>query len=176
MKQLVLSYQESLEVQIPYTYTIRPDHIVRLISDFVDSLPLDMLQKYTPHTGRRAFHPAMLLKMTLYAYSQGQTSGRKIQAMNEDNLPMKWLTQDTSISYRTINRFRVASSTQDLIKQMYLSFYAQLKEQDLVSDEAIFVDGTKIKADANKYSFVWRKATEKTRPSWIKKQVTYMMK
>ncbi|MBN7274624.1 hypothetical protein GNF18_05660 [Ligilactobacillus pobuzihii] len=59
---------------------------------------------------------------------------------------------------------------------MYLSFYAQLKEQDLVSDEAIFVDGTKIKADANKYSFVWRKATEKTRPSWIKKQVTYMMK
>src|SRR5699024_6297420 len=85
----------------------------------------------------------------------------KIQAMNEDNLPMKWLTQDTSISYRTINRFRVASSTQDLIKQMYLSFYAQLKEQDLVSDEAIFVDGTKIKADTNKYSFVWRKATEK---------------
>nr|WP_206463494.1 transposase [Ligilactobacillus pobuzihii] len=51
-----------------------------------------------------------------------------------------------------------------------------MKEQDLVSDEAIFVDGTKIKADANKYSFVWRKATEKTRPSWIKKQVTYMMK
>ena len=153
--------QESLEVQIPYTYTIRPDHIVRIISDFVDSLPLDMLLKNTPHTGRRAFHPAMLLKMTLYAYSQGQTSGRKIQAMNEDNLPMKWLTQDTSISYRTINRFRVASSTQGLIKQMYLSFYAQLKEQDLVSDEAIFVDGTKIKADANKYSFVWRKATEK---------------
>lgn len=36
-----------------------------------------------------------------------------------------------------------------------------MKEQDLVSDEAIFVDGTKINADANKYSFVWRKATEK---------------
>ncbi len=42
--------QESLEVQIPYTYTIRPDHIVRIISDFVDSLPLDMLLKNTPHT------------------------------------------------------------------------------------------------------------------------------
>lgn len=41
------------------------------------------------------------------------------------------------------------------------SFYAQLKEQDLVSDDAIFVDGTKIKSDANKYSFIWRKATEK---------------
>lgn len=153
--------QESLEVQIPYTYTIRPDHIVRIISNFIDSLPSDMLLKNTPQTGRKAFHPAMLLKMTLFAYSQGQTSGRKIQQMNEENLPMKWLTQDTSISYRTINRFRVASSTQDLIKQMYLSFYAQLKEQDLVSDEAIFVDGTKINADANKYSFVWRKATEK---------------
>jgi transposase len=155
--------QESLEVQIPYTYTIRPDHIVRIISNFIDSLPSDMLLKNTPQTGCKAFHPAMLLKMTLFAYSQGQTSGRKIPQMNEENLPKKWLTQDTSISYRTINRFRVASSTQDLIKQMYLSFYAQLKEQDLVSDEAIFVDGTKINADANKYSFVWRKATEKKR-------------
>ena len=163
--------QESLEVQIPYTYTIRPDHIVRIISNFIDSLPSDMLLKNTPQTGRKAFHPAMLLKMTLFAYSQGQTSGRKIPQMNEENLPMKWLTQDTSISYRTINRFRVASSTQDLIKQMYLSFYAQLKEQDLVSDEAIFVDGTKINADANKYSFVWRKTTEKMRPSLIKERV-----
>ncbi|WEV57494.1 transposase [Ligilactobacillus acidipiscis] len=142
---------------------------MRIISNFVDSLPLDMLLKNTSQTGRKAFHPSMLLKMTLFAYSQGQTSGRKIQQMNEENLPMKWLTQDTSISYRTINRFRVASSTQDLIKQMYLSFYAQLKEQDLVSNEAIFVDGTKINADVNKYSFVWRKATEKTRSSWIKK-------
>ncbi len=48
--------------------------------------------------------------------SQGQTSGRKIQTMNEENLPMKWLTQVTSVSYRTIHRFRVTSATQKLIK------------------------------------------------------------
>lgn len=67
----------------------------------------------------------------------------------------------TSVSYRTINRFRAVSSTHGLIKQMYLAFYTQLKEQDLISDDVIFVDGTKITADANKYSFVWRKTTEK---------------
>lgn len=65
----------------------------------------------------RVFQPAMLLKlkMTLFAYSQGQTSGWKIQQMNEEKLPMKWLTQDISLSYRTINSYRVASSMQILI-------------------------------------------------------------
>ena len=153
--------QQTLAIQIPYTFKIPANHIARAISDFVDSIPLELLLKSTSKTGRKAFHPAMLLKMTLYAYSQGTTSGRKIQEMNAENLPMIWLTQNTSVSYRTINRFRVASSTQELIKRMYLSFYQLLKTQHLVSDEAIFVDGTKVNADANKYSFVWRKVTEK---------------
>lgn len=153
--------QETLAVQIPYTFKIPADHIVRLISDFVDSIPLESIMDHNSFTGRKAFHPAMLLKMTLYAYSQEKFSGRKIQEMNEESLPMKWLSQDTPVSYRTINRFRVASSTQELIKKMYVSFDQQLKEQRLISDDAIFIDGTKIAADANKYSFVWRKATEK---------------
>lgn len=45
----------------------------------------------------------------------------------------------TSVSYRTINRFRAVSSTHGLIKQMYLAFYTQLKEQDLISDDVILL-------------------------------------
>ncbi len=54
---------------------------------------------------------------------------------------------------------------------MYFSLYTQLKKQNLVSDEAIFVSGAKINTGANKYSFVWRKTTEKKRPSLIKERV-----
>lgn len=44
---------------------------------------------------------------------------------------------------------------------MYLQFRQSLIDNNLLSDEAIFIDGTKILADANKYSFVWRRSTEK---------------
>ncbi|BAV54633.1 hypothetical protein KUN4944_03240 [Streptococcus pyogenes] len=56
------------------------------------------------HTGRPAFHLAMLLKMTLFAYSRQVFSGRKMVQMNEEVIPMKWLSQDTYVSYKTINK------------------------------------------------------------------------
>ena len=46
------------------------NHEVRLISLFVDSIPHHVLLEEKSHIGRPAFHPAMLLKMTLFAYAR----------------------------------------------------------------------------------------------------------
>ncbi|WP_416353504.1 hypothetical protein ACNAN0_00010 [Agrilactobacillus fermenti] len=42
-----------------------------------------------------------------------------------------------------------------------MSFRQLLKAQGLIDDSALFIDGTKLLADANKYTFVWRKASER---------------
>ncbi|WP_338092492.1 transposase, partial [Lentilactobacillus sunkii] len=104
----------------------------------------------------------MMLKMTLFAYSRKVFSGRKIQQMAEESIPMKWLIGDPDVvpSYRTIDRFRTDEQTTKHIALMYLQFRQSLIDNNLLSDEAIFIDGTKILADANKYSFVWRKSIE----------------
>ena len=94
----------------------------------------------------------MLLKMYLFAYDPSQTSGRKIQSFNEEILLMKWLNQNIVFIYRTINRFRISLTIQTFIKQMYLTFNQQLQDQVLIGHQVLFVDGTKIGADANKYS------------------------
>jgi len=36
-----------------------------------------------------------------------------------------------------------------------------LEDEGLINEGAVFIDGTKIEADANRYTFVWRKAGEK---------------
>ena len=36
-----------------------------------------------------------------------------------------------------------------------------MEDEGLINEGAVFVDGTKIEADANRYTFVWRKAVEK---------------
>lgn len=36
-----------------------------------------------------------------------------------------------------------------------------LIDENLIRENALFIDGTKLEADANKYSFVWRRAVER---------------
>ncbi|HEM3636818.1 TPA: transposase, partial [Streptococcus suis] len=151
--------QLSLELNI--AWDLPATHEVRLISQFVDTIPSSVLLEETSHTGRPAFHPAMLLKMTLFAYARQVFSGRKIVQMNEEVIPMKWLSQDTYVCYRTINSFRASTHANQLIKTAFIYFTLLLRENGLIEDEALFIDGTKVEADANKYSFTWKKAVER---------------
>ena len=141
-------------------FDIAKNHDARFISLFVDSIPDSEFPKPTS-TGRPGHHPRMMLKMILFAYSRGVYSGRKIVQMNEEMIPMKWLTNDQYVGYHSINDFRVHPSTATLIRKAFVHFYSLLKEHHYVDEEAIFIDGTKLEADANRYSFVWRKSIEK---------------
>ena len=84
--------------------------------------------------------------------------------MNAENIPMKWLSQDTTISYKTINNFRSSKEVSDLIKLAFIYFTKLLADNGMIEDQALFVDGTKIEADANKYSFTRKRAMEKFHP------------
>lgn len=150
-----------LSLELNLAYDIPMNHEVRLISLFVDSIPNHILLEETSHTGRPAFHPAMLLKMTLFAYARHVFSGRKIVQMNEEVIPMKWLSQDTYVSYKTINNFRSSKHANNLIKTAFIYFTLLMRENGMIEDEALFIDGTKLEADANLYSFTWKRAVDK---------------
>ena len=59
MYQNYNTMETALTLQLDFT--IPSDHEARLISRFVDSIPSEFLLEETSHTGRPAFHPAMLL-------------------------------------------------------------------------------------------------------------------
>src|SRR5699024_2421201 len=88
-------------------------------------------------------------------------SGRQIETMLEENLPMRWLARDHTYSYHTINNFRRSQHASNLIKRSFVYFSMALTEHGLIQNDAVFIDGTKVEADANKYSFTWRRAVEK---------------
>lgn len=137
------------------------DHIVFTIEKVVNALEDSHFQSFYHDFGRPSYHPKLLLSALLFAYSQGIFSGRKIERMMVENLAMQYLTGQLVISYRTINRFRVASGMEELIKQLFIDLSLQLKLEELVTLDCLFIDGIKIEANANKYSFVWKKATDK---------------
>ena len=158
MYQNYTTMETALTLQLDFT--IPNDHEARLISRFVDSIPTEILLEDTSHTGRPAFHPAMLLKMCLFAYSRATFSGRKIEQMNEESIPMKWLTGDTAVTYKTINNFRSSEHATNLIKYSFILFTTLLKDNGLLQNDALYIDGTKLQADANIYSFTWKKAID----------------
>lgn len=78
-----------------------------------------------------------------------------------ENLAMQYLTGQLVVNYRTINRFRVAAGMENLLRELFIELNLQLKMEKLVTLDGLYIDGTKIEANVNKYSFVWKKATEK---------------
>ena len=101
-------------------FTIPNNHLATVIGWFVDSIPEDVLLGDTAKTGRPAYHPAMMLKILLFAYSRRVFSGRKIELLLAENLPMMVLAEHQQISYHTINNFRSSDHANELVKKSLL--------------------------------------------------------
>ncbi|MFV8044604.1 transposase [Streptococcus pluranimalium] len=137
------------------------DHIAFTIEKVVNELEEDCFDDFYHTFGRPSYHPKMLLSALLFAYTQGVFSGRKIEKLMVETLTMQYLTGQLVVSYRTTNRFRVAKVMEDLIRELFIEFALRLKMEDFISLNCLYIDGTKIEANANKYHFVWKKAVDK---------------
>ncbi|MDM6533042.1 IS1182-like element IS1182 family transposase, partial [Staphylococcus aureus] len=135
------------------------------IVQFVDSIPDEVFLPYYQSMGRPQYHPRMLLSIILCAYIQGVYSGRQIQNMLIDSIRMRYLSQEQFPNFRTINRFRVHPIMNDILDHSFVQFRELLVQSGLISGSALYIDGTKIEADANKYSFVWKKSILKYKDS-----------
>ncbi|RKJ56093.1 IS1182 family transposase, partial [Butyricicoccus sp. 1XD8-22] len=134
-------------------------HVARLVDEMIESIPDELLFSHYVGGGRAPYHPKMLLKVILYAYTQKTYSSRSIKRMVEESLPAMWLAGMQKPDHRTINDFR-GNRMPIIMDEVFEQFLLQLVEQGLLDLEHIFVDGTKIEANANKYSFVWGKAID----------------
>ncbi len=164
MNQVILPLD--LEIILP------KNDVAFAVSDLVESIPEQALDSFAQKTGCPAYHPRMMMKIILCAYTQSVFSGRKIEALIHDSVRMMWLAQDYRPSYRTINRFRTNPHVAELLRQCFFQFRSRLVQEKEIDNEAIFIDGTKIEANANKFTFVWRKSVERYSSNLIEKSNT----
>ena len=149
--QLVLPL--SLEGLIP------EDDSVRLLSHELEDLDYTKLyQAYSAKGRNPAVDPKTMFKIVTYAYSQNIYSSRKIEKACNRDLNFLWLLAGAKApDHATIARFRsfyLSDACGDLFYQLIL----RLADMGEIPFEHIFIDGTKLEACANKYTFVWKKA------------------
>jgi len=159
------------QVVLPLDLEIKlhKNDIAYVVNDVVESIPDDAFEGFVRETGCPAYHPRMMMKIILCAYTQSVFSGRKIEGLLNDSVRMMWLAQGYEPSYRTINRFRVHPNVKELLRHCFVQFRCQLVQEKVIEAEAIFIDGTKIEANANKFTFVWRKSTERYSAKLVEK-------
>lgn len=58
-----------------------------------------------------------------------------------------------------------------LLRECLVQFRSQLIKEQLIDEKAIFIDGIKIEANANKYTFVWKKSIDNFDKSLTKKSM-----
>lgn len=141
---------------------IPENHSARLIDSVVDQLDIsDIISQYKGG-GRSSYHPKMLLKILFYGYLNNTYSCRKIARAANENIYFMWLSGGLQPDFRTINDFR-GKKLKGNIDKLFSQLVTMMVDLELISLEKQFVDGTKIEANAHKYSFVWKKAVEKNK-------------
>jgi transposase len=141
---------------------IEENHPVRVVNDVIEQINLEpLLSKYKPG-GTSVYHPKMLLKVLVYGYLSNIYSSRKMEAALKENIHFMWLSAMNKPDHNTIARFR-SERLKGVLKTIFAQIVELLVEQGLVSIKDIYTDGTKLEANANKYTFVWGKAIKTSR-------------
>lgn len=139
---------------------IPENHPVRLIDAVVNSLDIsDILKKYKGG-GTSAYHPRMMIKVLFYSYLSNIYSCRKIAKALNENIHFMFISGNSTPDFRTINDFR-GKILKGSIKTLFAEVVKMLVEMGYVSLDVQYIDGTKIEAKSNKYTFVWRGSVEK---------------
>jgi transposase len=149
MSQLYLPMD--LETEIP------ANHVVRVVNAAVDRLSDTIFAAAYPGGGRHSYHPKMMTKVVIYAYTQRIYSSRQIAKVVRENVPFMWIAARQTPDFRTINRFR-SERMKDVLQKVFTAVLELLVAEGYVKLEHYFVDGTKMEANANRYTFVWGKA------------------
>ena len=113
-----------------------------------------------------------MLKIMLYAYHEGNFSSRGIEKACRRDINYMYLLEGRSApDHATIARFRSIHFAEVAEKYLAMSV-SYLMELGEISGKEIFIDGTKIEANANKYTFVWKKSVTKNQAKLLAKMAS----
>lgn len=122
---------------------------VRAYDAFVEALDFNKLgiEINPSKVGNSEYDPKVMLKLFIYGYSYGIKSSRKLERAIHHNLSFIWLMGGLKPDHKTIAEFRRNNkvSIQKVLKQCV----RMCMKLNLIAGNILFVDGTKIRANAS---------------------------
>ena len=166
--------QSGYQLKLPLELnTIIPENdSVRLLSQIVEEM--DLTDLYSTYERINSLSPRTLLKIVLYSYMNGDYSSRSMELNCKRDINFMFLLEGHKApDHATFARFRSLHFA-PCSKRILAEVSNMLFDMGEISGETIFIDGTKIEACANKYTFVWKKAVTKNQAKLLIKLADFV--
>lgn len=131
---------------------VREDSLARFVSEVVDELAGKgrLAAFYASYRedgwGAAAYHPVMMVKVLLYAYSTGVASSRKIAAALEQDVGFRFLAANQTPDHRTVNTYR--SQHREALESLFVEILELCREAGLVKLGRVALDGTRVQGNS----------------------------
>jgi transposase len=143
---------------------------VRLLRNIVEEMDFSKIFSAYSVKGRKpVVSPVTMFEIIVYAYMNRIFSSRDIEKACRRDVNFMWLLDGQTVpDHTTISRFR-DDRLVGHIEELLYQFIGLLYESGELQYKNVFIDGTKIEAYANRYTFVWKKSVEKNKDKLIEK-------
>lgn len=152
------------------------DHLLRKIDSAIDFTYIYEIVEdlYCPDNGRPSIDPVVIFKMVLIQHLYGLPSLRRTVEEIKMNVAYRWflgylmnepIPHFSTISYNFKHRY-----TEKTIEEIFYWILKEISKAGYLSPEAVFIDGTHIKANAN-----MKKAVKKAVPQAARKYEEQLM-
>ena len=119
-------------------------------------------EEYKP-IGRPGYNRVNKLKTVLFGFmDKGYISLRELEDNCKVNLRYMYLMDGETPCYKAFGDF-INEELTESIEDIFKAVIAYIREKEGVDMQHLYIDGSKYEANANKYTFVWKKGTEKSR-------------
>ena len=126
------------------------DSPVRVYDEFIESLDFTELgiEIDPDKVGNPEYDPKAMFKLLIFSYSYGVRSSRRIERECHNNMSYMWLTGGLKPDHKTIAEFRRRNKT--ALKKIFRESVKMCMGLNLIKGNVLFVDGTKIRANAGR--------------------------
>lgn len=132
------------------------DNPVYTLKKVMEELDFSGLLANCSEKGRTGYNPIMMYAVVAYADMRGIGAVDRIVELCERDLAFIWLTKGQKPKRDAFYEFRIKKLTVDVLDELNYQFLRRLQKEGLLTLKELFIDGTKIEANANRYTFVWR--------------------
>ena len=139
-----------------FELSLPDDDPVYTLKKVMEDLDFSGLLANCSDKGRTGYNPIMMYAVVTYANMRGVRSVDRIVELCERDLAFIWLTHGQKPKRDAFYEFKGKKLTSEILDDLNYQFLRRLQKEGLVTLKELFIDGTKIEANANRYTFVWR--------------------
>src|SRR3990170_5870263 len=124
------------------------NHVCFFLHQAVERLDLSAFERGYVEEGRPAYHPALLLKVWLYAYVLGITSSRRLEQRVQEDLAFRYLAGGATPDHWTLNDFRTRQRR--AINDLFLQVVGVARGLGMAHLGHVAIDSTRVRANASR--------------------------